>query len=73
VTCIRIGTGRRQSWVCVVPVFKPGDQPPSGYLDWHEWAKVQARAGLRQQRRACGHWHFAHEKPCRAQAEGEER
>lgn len=32
--------------------YKPGDQPPEGYLDWHDWAEVQARAGLKQQQ--CG-------------------
>jgi len=32
--------------------YKPGDQPPSGYLDWHEWAEVQHKAGLRQ--KPCG-------------------
>lgn len=32
--------------------YKPGDLPPSGYCDWHEWATVQHNAGLRQQR--CG-------------------
>lgn len=31
---------------------KPGDPPPAGYNDWHEWAKVQAKAGLKQER--CG-------------------
>lgn len=31
---------------------KPGDPPPSGYCDWHEWADVQYKAGLRQKR--CG-------------------
>ena len=28
--------------------YKAGDPPPSGYLDWHEWAAVQHKAGLRQ-------------------------
>lgn len=32
--------------------YKPGDQAPTGYNDWHEWASVQHKAGLRQQR--CG-------------------
>ncbi len=21
--------------------YKPGDPPPEGYLEWHEWAEVQ--------------------------------
>jgi hypothetical protein len=34
--------------VTMTPEFKPGDPEPSGYLDWHAWAKVQHKAGLRQ-------------------------
>ncbi len=30
--------------------YMPGDPQPDGYLDWHEWARVQSRAGLRQVR-----------------------
>jgi hypothetical protein len=61
--------GRRfRTIICLVPEFKPGDPPPEGYLDWHEWARVQAKAGLRQARRACGHWHFPHEPACKAPA-----
>jgi len=51
--------------VCVLqtPVFKPGDPAPSGYLAWHEWARVQYRAGLRQSRCACcGCWFFPQEQ-----------
>ncbi len=32
--------------------YKAGDMPPEGYSDWHEWAAVQHKAGLRQVR--CG-------------------
>jgi hypothetical protein len=32
------------------PNFKPGDPPPKGYSDWHEWAEVQHQAGLKQTR-----------------------
>lgn len=28
--------------------YKPGDLPPEGYLAWHEWAKVQHKAGIKQ-------------------------
>ena len=28
--------------------YKPGDMPPNGYCEWHEWADVQHKAGLRQ-------------------------
>lgn len=24
--------------------YKPGDLPPTGYLEWHEWAEVQRKA-----------------------------
>ena len=30
--------------------YQPGDQPPAGYANWHEWAAVQHKAGLRQLR-----------------------
>ena len=42
--------------------YKPGDQPPSGYMDWHEWAAVQHKAGLKQKR--CGRcmlWRYPQE------------
>lgn len=46
----------------VVPVFKPGDPPPSGYAEWFEWADVQRRAGLKQTRcRFCGLWFYPSE------------
>ena len=42
--------------------YKPGDQAPSGYLDWHEWAEVQHKAGLRQKECGrCGKWKFPQE------------
>jgi hypothetical protein len=28
--------------------YKPGDLPPEGYLEWHAWAEVQRKAGIRQ-------------------------
>jgi hypothetical protein len=37
--------------------YKPGDQPPDGYLAWHEWAEVQRKAGIKQvQCGECGKW-----------------
>ncbi len=43
--------------------FQPGDPPPGGYLAWHAWAAVQARAGLRQQQcEVCGLWKFPQER-----------
>jgi hypothetical protein len=42
--------------------YKPGDQAPSGYLAWHEWAEVQHKAGLRQvQCGKCGLWRYPQE------------
>jgi len=28
--------------------YKPGDMPPSDYLDWHGWADAQRKAGIKQ-------------------------
>lgn len=37
--------------------YKPGDLPPEGYLEWHEWAEVQRKAGIKQvQCGRCGLW-----------------
>lgn len=44
--------------------WRPGDPAPpnSAYLDWHAWAEVQHKAGLRQQQCAsCGKWKFPQE------------
>ncbi len=42
--------------------YKAGDPAPSGYLDWHQWAKVQHNAGLRQKKCAlCRKWLFPRE------------
>lgn len=41
---------------------KPGDPPPEGYNEWHEWAKVQEKAGLKQERCGrCSKWRFPQE------------
>jgi chemotaxis protein histidine kinase CheA len=42
---------------------QPDDPPPEGYLAWHEWARYQHRAGLRQRRcPVCCLWKFPQEK-----------
>lgn len=42
--------------------FSPGDQPPTGYGEWHEWAKAQHGTGLRQRRcPSCLLWKFPQE------------
>lgn len=47
----------------IMPTFKVGDPPPTGYLAWHEWAKVQHRGGKRQVRcRRCQRWLFSQEE-----------
>lgn len=44
------------------PAFKPGDPPPEGYREWHAWAQVQHKAGLRQVRCGfCSHYCFPQE------------
>lgn len=51
--------------VLIIPEFKPGDPPPDGYLQWHEWARVQHKNGLKQRKcRVCGLWRFPQEKCC---------
>ena len=57
--CIQIGPG---SFLTFGGHYQPGDPPPSGYLDWHEWADVQHKAGLRQARCCdCGKLKFPQE------------
>lgn len=42
--------------------YKPGDPPPSGYLNWHEWAEIQHKAGLRRvECGRCGKWRYPQE------------
>jgi hypothetical protein len=42
--------------------YKPGDMPPTGYLDWHKWAEVQHNAGLKQTTcPQCGKWNYPQE------------
>lgn len=51
--------------VDIMPIFKAGDPAPSGYNEWHEWARVQLKAGLRQKRcPMCGLYRFPQEKCC---------
>lgn len=51
----------RVTLVCVLEQqrYRPGDQAPQGYLEWHEWAEVQHKAGLRQKQCGrCGLWRY---------------
>lgn len=42
--------------------YRPGTLPPQGYLQWHEWAAVQANAGLVQMRcKKCKKYFFPQE------------
>ena len=42
--------------------YQPGDPPPDGYIEWHGWADVQRRAGLRQRQcELCRLWHYPQE------------
>lgn len=49
--------------------YVPGSQPPSGYCDWHDWARAQARAGLKQVQCTCGLWRFPQEQCCAVPAD----
>lgn len=45
--------------ILIMPTYKPGDPEPMGYLQWHEWAAVQWKSGLRQRQcGACGRYCF---------------
>ena len=49
---------KRNQIVCllIVPDYRPGDKPPEGYLEWHAWADVQRKAGIKQYACSCGKW-----------------
>ena len=52
----------RKKLPCIIDsgTYKPGDLPPEGYVQWHEWAHVQYKAGLRQ-KKVDGKWYFPQE------------
>jgi len=55
---------REMSIACILEQsdYKPGDPAPEGYLQWHEWAEVQHKAGLRQvECGRCGLWRYPQE------------
>ncbi len=53
---------KRWAYILVMPSFKPGDPAPEGYLQWHEWADVQHKAGLRQKQcGTCSKWCYPQE------------
>ncbi len=59
---VKFGGDKHVSHITFVGEYKAGVQPPTGYMDWHEWAKVQHKAGLRQtQCSECGLWKFPQE------------
>ena len=59
---VPIKFGKRTAWLSFVGEYRPGDMPPSGYNDWHEWARVQHKDGLRQKKcDHCGKWKFPQE------------
>ena len=65
---------RSAIYIDIMPEFKPGDLPPSGYLEWHEWADVQRKAGIRQHRcKSCGKWVTPQEEPHCAAMKGDEK
>lgn len=53
----------KRGFICGTETFKPGDPPPAGYMAWHEWARVQHKAGHRQSRCSkCLRWFFPAER-----------
>lgn len=60
--CIPVKFAGRKAFITFVGDYKPGDPPPAGYVDQQEWARVQMKAGLRQQQCGkCGLWKFPQE------------
>lgn len=61
---------KRPFYIDIVDTFKPGDPPPEDYVGWDEWAQVQLKGGIRQERRpCCGLLKFPNEKcACEAKA-----
>lgn len=48
--------------ICGTREYRPGDPAPVAYAEWHAWAAVQHRAGLRQRRCGdCGLWRYPQE------------
>ena len=46
----------------IIPEFKAGDPAPSGYLESHEWARAQHKAGIRQRQcPKCNLWRYPQE------------
>lgn len=47
----------------IIPFFLVGDPSPQGYSEWHEWAEIQYKGGLRQTLcPVCARWFFPQEK-----------
>lgn len=58
---------REQPYLCIkiIPVYQVGDPRPQGYVEFFEWARVQAKGGLRQKRcKVCRRFRFPQEKCC---------
>lgn len=54
--------GMELAHISIAGDYKPGDPPPAGYCNWHEWAQIQHRAGLRQKQcDNCGRWRYPQE------------
>jgi len=58
---VRMGS-KYVTYVDFVDDYKPGDPAPEGYCEWHAWAEVQHKAGLRQKQCAhCLKWKYPQE------------
>jgi uncharacterized OB-fold protein len=54
----------KQKYCCLLieQDYKVGDPPPEGYLEWHQWARIQMKGGLRSKKcRRCARWYFPQE------------
>ena len=52
--------------------YPKGASPPTGYMDWHEWAESQKLHGLVQAKcKHCKRWYFPQEIHCTLASAGE--
>jgi hypothetical protein len=62
--CAQPAKERRTSLKDIKRAFPKGSAPPTGYVDWHNWAEAQDAFGLKQaQCHRCKLWIFPQERP----------
>lgn len=53
---------RREYLKVIRESFPKGSAPPTGYVDWHNWAEAQDSFGLKQKQCSrCERWFFPQE------------